>query len=222
MFYSFFNKKTVAIPLPLNQSKDLEGVSLLHFDDKVNLSTVEIEGEGEKLKVESPYSPLFVERARELGGEWLSKYKAWYFNPKDISRVKNMCNEVYGTFGNPVETVDIEVSISDFSDRIKTLYLKGIKVAERRSRDNKVKLYNTIVKQGGFPSKGGSRNYPLLEPQENTILEVRDIPKKLAKKLVEENEDSYKIIRENEGISEPLPPNQKQDLEGASITSYIP
>jgi len=169
--------------------------------DEVKLSTVEIKGEGEKLKVQSPYSPLFVERARDLGGEWLSKYKAWYFNPKDISRVKGICNEVYGTFGNPVKTVDMEVYVSNFSDRIQTLYLKGIKVAERRSRDSNVKLYNSIVKEGGFPSRGGSAKYPALSPDKNTTLEVRNIPKTLAEELVEENEEIYKIIRENEGIN---------------------
>ena len=164
---------------------------------EVKLSTVEIKGEGEKLKIESPYSPLFVKRARDLGGEWLSKYKAWYFNPKDISRVKGICNEVYGTFGNPVETVDMEIDLDTYFDNSNDIYIKGIKVAARVSRDANVILNNAIVKKGGFLNKGGSTSHPRVGWKEGTILEVRNIPKTIAKEMVEKDSKRYKIIREN-------------------------
>jgi len=169
--------------------------------DKVNISTVEIKGEGEKLKVESPYSPLFVKKARDLGGEWLSKYKAWYFNKKDIERVKEMCRDVYGTDGTPVKTVDIEVDLDTYFDNSNDIYIKGIQIARRPSRDASVILNNAIVKKGEFLNKGGSTSHPRVGWKKGTILEVRDIPKRLAKEIVEKNSDRYKIIKENNEIN---------------------
>ncbi|MFW5891669.1 MAG: hypothetical protein ACOCUI_05570, partial [bacterium] len=142
--------------------------------DKVKISKVEIKGE-EKLKVKSPYSPLFIDRARSLGGNWIRKQGAWYFNPKDIARVKEMCNEVYGTFGNPVETVDMELKLDNFEDNSKNLFVKGIRVAGRRGKDSSVELNNAIIKQGGFHKRGGSHNHPRVSWEKGTILEVRDI-----------------------------------------------
>lgn len=166
----------------------------------INISFVKLKGDGEKVKVESPYSDLFVKKARDLGGEWISKYKAWYFNKKDVERVKKMCKEIYGTDGTPVKTVDIEVNLDTYFDNSNDIYIKGIQIARRSSRDASVILNNAIVKKGEFLNRGGSTSHPRVGWKEGTVLEVRDIPKTLAEELVEKNSDRYKIMRENDDV----------------------
>src|SRR5262249_34583730 len=64
------------------------------------------------------------------------------------------------------------------------LELGGRVLAQRPGRDDRVQLgEGVVVVAGGFPARGGSAKNTCVDPRPGTVLEVRDFPVALARKL---------------------------------------
>ncbi|WP_030185976.1 helix-turn-helix domain-containing protein [Streptomyces capuensis] len=136
-----------------------------------------------KLEVSSPYHPDMPPLARGLGGRWNPANRTWAFDQRDEDRIRDMLRGIFGTDGSPVDQADLITVRWDISNYCHSkgdneLRLAGRLVASRRSRDTDVRLgENVVLISGGFPGSAGSMQYPALAPRDNTVIEVRDIPR---------------------------------------------
>ncbi len=148
--------------------------------------SIVIERSGSYITVVAPFHPAWKAAARDLGGRWLAKQRAWEFDIRDEPRVREVLVDIYGTTGDDApELVDVEYELSTSEGSRQTLYAVGRELAHRPGRDNPVRLGNKVgVLRGGFPANGGSRNGPKLEPFAGTVLIVRDVPRRLADEVV--------------------------------------
>lgn len=148
------------------------------------MTEISVQTRDSRLHVTSPYHPAFPAAARRLGGRFDGATKAWTFDPRDEDRVRELLTDTYGTDGTAQgETVTVRADLGQRYGRYReaTYYLGGRQIAHRPGRDERVRLGDgVVVVTGGFPSSGGSRAHPDLNPQEGTVLEVRDLPKAAA------------------------------------------
>lgn len=157
---------------------------------------VKMKSGAEKLELKAPFYPTFPKAARELGGTWSESGQAWYFDPRDESRVRDLCRETYGTDGlEEPDLVDVRVALDEYHDDYRSIWRYGRLLAKRPYRDSSVRLgEGVIVVEGGFPSSGGSMKHPRLETREGTVLEVRDVPAT----LVNDTMPGVEIVRREE------------------------
>lgn len=163
-----------------------------------------------QIKVQSPYSPEFIKKAKELAGKWSKPY--WIFDEKVAERLNEVLIEIYGEGFEEVKRADIEINLDIYdNDGEDQLMFRNLILATRFSRDSAVKVSeNVYVKSGGFLSRGGSAKYPEVTWEDGTIL-VASVPitlidnlpegvsvvdKALKAKLEEEKEELLKRISE--------------------------
>lgn len=151
----------------------------------IKTSIIKMSDESKRFKVEAPYHPDFPARAKNLGGKFNGENKAWYFDPRDEERVRAMLREIYGTDGETMtDMVTIHVPMAatgTYSDD--ACWVAGRCIAKRSGRDWPVQLGEGVVLiSGGFPARGGSAKYPALHYENDTVLEIRDVPHPAAEK----------------------------------------
>lgn len=138
--------------------------------------TVAIETVGSRIVVESPYNPEFPAKAKAIGGRWDGGRRAWTFDARDEARVRDLCREVYGTDGSPVDLVTVRHTVTSLESSKQTLFLYGREIVHKRGRDLAPSLgQGVIIIEGGFPTSSGSGKYPTIGGA-GTIVEVRDVP----------------------------------------------
>jgi hypothetical protein len=139
-------------------------------------TTVQITTTDTSVTLVSLYHHALPDKARAIGGRFDSATKAWHFDVRDEQRVRNLAREVYGTDGTPGQTVTVRLDISAFRNE-GSVFLLGREIATRPSRDAPVRLgRGVIVVAGGFDWRGGSVKNPRLDPDDGTVLEIRDVP----------------------------------------------
>lgn len=151
---------------------------------------IKIKTDEKYITVESPYNSEFITKARNLAGKWVSP--SWVFDIRNENDVRNACLEYYGSDGlGNADVVDVQVVIRD------DLYCTGSPItlfcrvlAEAFGRDSGAKLGDGIVlKEGGFDSGGSAKNW-CTSANENTVLIMRDV----SRKLVEQHDDeTFKV-----------------------------
>lgn len=146
--------------------------------------TIRIGSESGRVFVKSPFNKAFVARARELNGKWVASSSEWAFDGRDEARVREACIELYGNDGSTqASLVTLRVTLGSWDGP--DITLGGRSLVRRRGRDYRVNLgEGVVVLEGGFPSCGGSMKNPRVDPQDGTVLEVRDFPESLARTLV--------------------------------------
>lgn len=155
---------------------------------------IDIQIDGGKLLLASPYHPDFPAEARKLGGRFdRDGGKTWVFDARDEDRVRALCVRIFGTDGSPAELVTIRLDPERLAYGESEIWLCGRKIAWRPGRDDEVRLGDGVILiSGGFPGSGGSRQYPRLQPKAGTILEIRDLP--AAHPDLENPDDSIEIL----------------------------
>ena len=168
-----------------------------------------VEAEKSKIYVTSPYNQDFINRARELSGKWDSRRRQWVFDIRNLDRVEKLLVATYGTDGTPTQLVDIQLSGRALFTSGNVLEAFGRTLAERRWRDSGVTYAGGVVLvEGGATRDRGTRKYPNLEFLGNTIIEVRDVPRRFFeegggyKHLLESGD--IKIVRGDEGKKGPV------------------
>lgn len=141
---------------------------------------------GQQVEVTTPYHPAFPPAARELGGQWRSP--AWIFDARDEQRMRDLCLDIYHTDGSPCELVTLRCQADDdLWDNAGSAcerYLVGRLVAKVFGKsDARARLgQGVIVTAGHFHGAGSAKN-PFCGHDENTIFELRDVPRAAAKYL---------------------------------------
>lgn len=166
------------------------------------MSDVTITTTESQVRVHSPYNPAFPDEAKKLGGKWQADSKAWVFDARDESRVRELCREVYGTDGSDDgDQVTLKITIHDeIGARHQALYFAGRQVARAWGRDSGARLgEGVVVLEGGFGSGGSVKNWRT-KARAGTVFELRDVPRPAAEKEIEnyaqDNNVDIKIIDE--------------------------
>ena len=138
--------------------------------------------ENGKIKVKSAYNAEFVNGAKMLQGKWSAPY--WCFPEENEQEVRELLLRIYGENGEEQERVSVIVDVSKMNGG--SIYLEGILLATRFSRDCAVKLAeNVILVSGGFPERGGSAKCPMCNPEEGTKLKIKGVPLALYERIKE-------------------------------------
>lgn len=146
----------------------------------------------DKIFVTAPYHPEFPSKAKMLGGKYDGDY--WTFSALDEGRVRDLLTNIFGTDGEPVQVVTVQVDASRVKTNQSELWALGRLIVARYARDFRVKLGKDVVLVSGqFARSGGSAKYPEIGPND-AVLEVRNVPVALAMKAQGENPDAFKIV----------------------------
>lgn len=140
--------------------------------------------------VQSPYDETFNARARRISGRFdrpgVTPGRAWSFDIRDETRVRDLCRAVYGTDGSdtgPELTVRMPVHPGNGAE----CRFAGMRLVWRQARDYPVRVADGVVLiSGGFPGSGGSMKYPDILPKAGTVIEVRDLPAGMARLMVDQ------------------------------------
>lgn len=166
------------------------------------MSTVTVTTANGKVVVSSPFHREFPPRARAIGGDFARDgSKTWIFDTRDETRVRELLTEFFGTDGSPdADLVTVHVNLAHHG-RHQEIWFAGRKIAERRNRDEPVRLgEGVVIVESEFPSSGGSVAYPTLGAKGNAaaylqtmpVVEIRDLPRA----AVEAEDVKYTIVAE--------------------------
>lgn len=156
-------------------------------------ATVKIESQNGTIAVTSPYHPDFIAESRKLNGKFSNG--AWHFDPRIQDRVEATCRSIYGTAGEPTDTVTVRIDLDYLSFSGPAIYALGRLIAERKYRDYSAKIGpGLVITAGGFPKSGGSVKSPRPDPEIGTNVEVFDVPLALAERAVTDYPSAYTIL----------------------------
>lgn len=109
------------------------------------------------IRVKTPYNKDFVNKARNLKGEWEAKEEEWVFDDSIEEYVKNALIKCYGTTGEePVKTCSLLVKEVEEDVYGGPVELFGRRIAKAWGRDSGARLSEGIVWISGSYSSGGS------------------------------------------------------------------
>lgn len=178
---------------------------------------------GSPIVVTAPnYHPDFVAAAKRLRGRFVDG--KWRFDHRDEERVRMACIEIWGACeGDPCLTF-ATVRLRIRSHGARELYVAGRKVAERRARDEEVRLGpSCAITSGRFASSGGSVKHPAIghaAGAEPVVIEVRDVPREIAGGFVAET-DGAELV-EDEGAPPPVLDPARASAEEAPAPDLDP
>lgn len=175
--------------------------------------SVQIKIQNDNILVEAPYNTDFIAEARKLNGKWDGATKAWKFDIRDESRVREICLNVYGNDGLAKNLCTLKVIFpnSEYADK-GPIEICGRPIARAFGRDSGAKLCEGIVLlNGNFISGGSMKNWITTVNGGTTVL-VRDFPKSKAEELISQNPEKYSIQDETPIVNKDELLKEKQRL----------
>jgi hypothetical protein len=152
--------------------------------------TIHIATDGKNTTARSPYHPDLPARAKALGGKWDGD--AWTFDARDEARVQAMYREIYGTDGTDGDLVTIRCSFRlDYEADKNAIFIGGREVARARGRDSGATIGDGVVFVAGSATSGGSAKNWKTIIREGSVVEIRDMPRTMAERVVAEHDDRY-------------------------------
>ena len=149
------------------------------------LGSVSVNEKDGRIYVHSDYHPVWIKKARNLGGRWDSYEKAWHFAESEKEAVKSAMVEVFGTDGSEDEgaKVDIEVYLDEFTPD-QSIFFAGRQLLHTwGGRNASIKFgEGVIVLQGDLETAGSYKN-PYISWDSGTVLKVKDVPEAILSSL---------------------------------------
>lgn len=157
----------------------------------------------DEIVVYSPYSSVFVSKARDIGGKWNSTKRAWVFDARLQERVSAILYSIYGHDGiNLSNLVDVQLTYDDLEKVCSPFFKYGALVAAASGRDSGAKLGDgVLVLKGGFDS-GGSMKYWKTKSLPNTVIILKQVPQEAIEK------DENKSLYQPKILESSLPPRR--------------
>lgn len=166
------------------------------------MTSITISTKGNRTSLYTPYHPKLPSRAKKLGGKFDSGEKAWVFDARDEARVRQLALDIYGTDGTDTEIATVRIQVGNeewVSARNQGLFLGGQLLAKAKHRDSGARPEEGVVVLEGRLGSGGSMANPVTIAEPHTVLEVRDVPRGAAERMIEAVEktpavDSAEIV----------------------------
>lgn len=155
------------------------------------MSQIKITTLGNTTTLESPYHPDLPQAAKKLGGKFDRASRTWKFDARDEQLVRDTILSIYGTDGSDADdTVTVRVRVAEgykwSSEACEALYLGGQQIARAYGRDSGAKLGEGVVLIEGRAMSGGSAKNWRTRIDERSVVEVRDVPRGVASKMLDE------------------------------------
>lgn len=172
---------------------------------QIVVSTYRMKDGSTQVGVTSPYNVEWTAAAKSLGGRWGPKDSKWFFDVRDLDRIRTALVDVYGHDGQPTDVGDVILRVQGYISGT-TLTLAGRELLCRKGRDAQVRFGPHVILVDGeaFAARGGSANHPDIGSVNVTLL-VRDCPWTVIERL-----QSGKISLEKHAsvveTSDPRPP----------------
>lgn len=138
------------------------------------------------LSVVSPYHPSFPSKAKDLGGKWNPDRRAWIFDARDESRVRDLCRKIYGTDGTTPTCDLVTIRLTALVDRkIERggVFAAGRCIASATGRDSGARLCERVVLLSGCITSGGSMKNWLTHVYKGAVVELKDVPRAAIEKI---------------------------------------
>lgn len=155
------------------------------------------------IEVVAPYYEPFVERARGMMGR--CQNGVWRFSPLREAEVRAALWELFGTDGTPVPTVAVEVTLSPAEADEASVWALGRRLVRRALYGYPVALGEGVVRARGrgqvgawFPTTSGTKGRPTLGHAAPVVLEVRQVPEELARRMAEKEPGRYRVVASGE------------------------
>lgn len=138
----------------------------------------EIKEENEKIKITTPYHPIFVKKIKGAGASWSSDSKTWNMDARNIGIARKIMYQIYGRDDTPCELIDVKVYVkqSIIADRA-AITMLGKVIASAYGRDSEAKIGEGISFEEGAPRSGGSVKNWFTKIPEGSIFTIWDVPK---------------------------------------------
>ena len=147
------------------------------------------------IQVESEYNRDFISGARNLAGRWNSPH--WTFDVRDEGAVRELCLDVYGTDGETVDLVDVEITFEGgFYATRGPITFCGRTIARAFGRDSGAKPgAGVVVKSGGFRSSGSVKNWATEVNTGGAVVVLRDMSRRAVEAVdAEEFGGTFEIL----------------------------
>jgi len=149
-----------------------------------------------KLEITTPYSSSFVTAIKKLGGKWNKDKKVWVVDEEFENKVNDLIIRIYNyDITGTEKVITVQYNAKDFYDGDDIVIGNRIAVY-RPSRDQEVRLKDTIIIENDFPARGGSAQYPTVfeyNAEYDVILRT-DLYERYYNKLTDEEKEKVEII----------------------------
>ena len=150
-----------------------------------------------KLEITTPYSSSFVTAIKKLGGKWNKDKKVWVVDEEFENKVNDLIIRIYNyDITGTEKVITVQYNAKDFYDGDDIVIGNRIAVY-RPSRDQEVRLKDTIIIENDFPARGGSAQYPTVfeyNAEYDVILRT-DLYERYYNKLTDEEKEKVEIIK---------------------------
>jgi hypothetical protein len=152
---------------------------------------INVKAAGKALEVRAPYYPDFASKAKGMGAR--CQAGVWRFSRLQEGAVREALWEVFGTDGAPVETVTVQVALSEAEADEASVWGLGRRLVRRAYHDAHVQLdAQTRTVAGVFPAASGASGRPTLGHRGQVVLEVRQVPRALAEAAAQKDPARYR------------------------------
>jgi hypothetical protein len=148
---------------------------------------IQIKARAVQIAVSVPFCEEFNTAARQLGGKFDRATTAWILDQRHEDRIRERLIGLFGTDGQPVETVTIEINLDLYPNpdgSADSLRIGGWELLKKRYRDSAPALNGCAAIAGQLHSSGGSRNNPRITWEPGTVIEATQIPASLIDAMI--------------------------------------
>lgn len=154
-----------------------------------------------KIYVANSFSEEFNIAAREMNGRFDYSSNCWVFMRVDWDILRERLLNIFGEDGI-IESkhVTVDLDLDEYmkeGESYEGIEMFGFSLAKRIDRDYKVKLDRSVyVKAGEFPNSGGSGKYPSLDPEDGTVLRIKNVPIDVYEKQIQKGTVGLTLVEE--------------------------
>ncbi len=156
-----------------------------------------IEIEDGKAYLKTPYNPDFARRIKTLGGRWDSSSRRWFVNEQSVESARKVMREVYGEDDQEEDAKVTVVATFDEeqSAMCDSYWMFGKSIARAFNRDKGAQVGEEAAFVEGSPLSGGSVKYWKTIIPAGSVVEIYNVPRKLAEQEIENGKAASKGIR---------------------------
>lgn len=134
---------------------------------------------------------------RFCGAKWQASTKEWYFADEFEDKMNDLMLKQFGYSMRKSPKITIEFSANDFYSKDSLdIRIEGHCFAYREYEHTGVEmLRNSIILEGGFKEKDGSKRYPKAEPLEGTVIRAK-VTQELYDTFSDETKSKIKVVKE--------------------------
>nr|DAT73240.1 MAG TPA: HepA-related protein (HARP) [Caudoviricetes sp.] len=134
---------------------------------------------------------------RYCGAKWQASTKEWYFADEFEDKMNDLMLKQFGYSMRKSPRITIEFSANDFYSKDSLdIRIEGYCFVYREYEHMGVEmLRNSIILEGGFKERDGSKKYPKAEPLEGTVIRAK-ITEELYNTFSDETKSKIKVVKE--------------------------